>query len=285
MLKLFIYPILWLSFLSIFALFKAHANEESPTTLVIVDVVDWLSPANQAMHQATVLQTILDHLNIPHQTEQVTRNRARLLVRGHKTACMPWLLKTPERLKEFQFSVPYMVENALQLVVLEQSKIAQELQKKRQSGPINLSELLMQQRPPILGIETNRSYGETTDRLLEALQHIPAIYTRTSSSNQPAELIPMLERGFIDIIIDYKVVAVEQSNELAFFPFKETEAFQLSHFACSDSQEMTKLMQSLNHSIQMLSQNEDFQQLMLHSIPPHLQDDALQYLLRAQQRP
>ena len=285
MLKLFIYPILWLSFLSIFALFKAHANEESPTTLVIVDVVDWLSPANQAMHQATVLQTILDHLNIPHQTEQVTRNRARLLVRGHKTACMPWLLKTPERLKEFQFSVPYMVENALQLVVLEQSKIAQELQKKRQSGPINLSELLMQQRPPILGIEANRSYGETTDRLLEALQHIPAIYTRTSSSNQPAELIPMLERGFIDIIIDYKVVAVEQSNELAFFPFKETEAFQLSHFACSDSQEMTKLMQSLNHSIQMLSQNEDFQQLMLHSIPPHLQDDALQYLLRAQQRP
>lgn len=114
---------------------------------------------------------------------------------------------------------------------------------------------------------------------------MPAIYTRTSSSNNPAELIPMLQRGFIDIVIEYEIVAKEHSSELAFFPFEETEAFQLSHFACSNTEDMARLLPALNHSIQTLSQDEEFQQLMLLSIPEHFKQQALQYLREAQQKP
>ncbi|SEA84733.1 transporter substrate-binding domain-containing protein [Alkalimonas amylolytica] len=285
MLRRCIYPMLWLYILSNSGPLAAHADDKPADTLVIIDVVDWLSPAHQATHQASVLQKILANLTIPHQIQQITRNRARMLVREHPTACMPWLLKTPERLQDFQFSVPYMAENALQLVVRDNTPLAQTLHQQRQAGPVRLGELLLQRRPPILGIETNRSYGQKTDQLLSELQHLPAIYTRTSSSNNPAELIPMLQRGFLDIIIEYEIVAKEHSNELAFFPFEETEAFQLSHFACSNTEDMARLLPALNQSIQMLGQDEEFQQLMLLSIPEHFKQQALQYLREAQQKP
>lgn len=148
MLRRCIYPMLWLYILSNSGPLAAHTDEKPADTLVIIDVVDWLSPAHQATHQASVLQKILANLTIPHQTQQITRNRARMLVREHPTACMPWLLKTPERLQDFQFSVPYMAENALQLAVRDNTPLAQTLHQQRQAGPIRLGELLLQRRPP-----------------------------------------------------------------------------------------------------------------------------------------
>lgn len=265
---------------------QAKSIEAPPQpTLVIVDVVDWLHPQQQKMHQATVLKLLLDNLPLAHETVQITRNRARQFVAEHPSACMPWLIKTPERMQMFLFSTPYMAEHALQLITLRGTALSERLERQSATAPIQLQQLLTERRPPVLGIETNRSYGKKTDRLLATLQRSSSIYTRTSSSNQPADLLPMLQRGFIDIMIDYEVVLHEHRQELSFFPFAETEAFQLSHFACSNSAAMRSILPILNQTIHALSTDPAFQQLSVQSIPPHQQAEAWQYLKAAQQNP
>ncbi len=260
-------------------------HQETKPALVIIDVVDWLNPEHQIRHQSAVLQQILQKLPVPFQIEHITRNRARQYVQEHPTACMPWLLKTPERTQQYLFSTPYMVEHALQLVTLRDSPLSARFERDSKVGPIQLQQLLNERRPPVLGIETNRSYGQQTDRLLATLEHSSAIYTRTSSSNQPAELLPMLQRGFIDLMIDYEVVLYEHREALSFFPYAETEPFQLSHFACSNSAEMRSILPKLNQAIHALSTDPEFRQLIMQSIPSHQQAQGWEYLKAAQQNP
>lgn len=255
------------------------ADPENDQTLVIVDVVDWLGAEQQQMRQAKVLQAILDQLPIPFTTQQITRNRARMLVQSHSHACMPWLLKTAARQQHFLFSKPYMLENALRLVVNQNSELASLLTQQQRLGNISLQELLTTRRPPLLGIATNRSYGAKADTLLKELHNSSAVYTRTSSPESTAELLPMLQRGFIDVMMEYEVVLQDHSETLLFFPFQETERYQLSYFACSNTEVMATLMPMVNQAIATVSQDPEFQQLMSLSVQDSQREQALKFLL------
>ncbi|KKO47253.1 hypothetical protein WG68_00980 [Arsukibacterium ikkense] len=251
------------------------------TTLIIADVVNWLGADQPQMHQAALLQTILDNLSIPYSSQQITRNRARIWVSEQPLACMPWLIKTLDRADRFQFSLPYMLENSLRLVVKKDSKWAATLTEQLNHGEISLRDLMTQKQPPVLGIESNRSYGTQADILLQGLKDFPAVYTRTSSSNQITELLPMLQREFVDIIIEYETLLINQDEQLVYFAFKETEPFQLGHFACSNTAAMTELMPLLNQAIRTLTQDPAYQQLMLQGIPASQHKNALLYLQQA----
>lgn len=248
------------------------------TQLTIIDIAALLTDERAASRQSQLLSTVLHQLPVQIQMKEMNWSRAMLWVENSEASCMPWLIKTPERAERFLFSEPYMLEDALSLVLRKDSPLAQQLQQQVQhQEAIALTALLQQTRAPVLGIESNRSYGKRIDALLAQLQHSSSVYTRTSVSEQPAELIPMLQRGFIDMVLEYPSVISNQHPNLVLLPLQETEPFQLSHFACSNTPAMQPVMQQLNAVIRQLSQDPDYQALVLQPLSDEQRAAALAY--------
>lgn len=269
--------LLWLVVMTLGLLMPA-ASEPKSTQLTIIDIAALLTDERAASRQSQLLSAVLQQLPMQVEMQEMNWSRAMLWVEGSETSCMPWLIKTPERAERFLFSDPYMLEDALSLALKKDSPLAQQLQ--RQLTPqtaISLATLLQQPRAPVLGIESNRSYGTHIDALLVKLQHSSSVYTRTSVSEQPAELIPMLKRGFIDMILEYPSVISNQHPDLMLLPLQETEPFQLSHFACSNTLAMQPVMDQLNTVIRRLSQDPTYQQLVLQPLADDKRAAALLY--------
>ena len=269
-----------ISLMLLMGLFKSSAGlaqAPSDDSLLLVDVLAWFEEhqPQRVFRQAELLQLLLTDFPTPFVVERITRNRARVFVASNKQACMPWLLKTPEREKLFLFSLPYAVESALVLVVKKDSAWAQHLTNLQNSGvAISLNRLLLQHSPPILGVESQRSYGVAVDSLLKQSNAFP-IYTRTSSSDEPAAMLPMLEKGFIDIMLEYPSVLAQYSAEVVYFNFVETEPVQFVHFACSNTAEMKQLMPLINRHIKELSGSTQYIDLVLRELPENQREQAL----------
>lgn len=278
--RLIIFSFLMLVFLA-FSTRLVHAKTEQP--VLLVDVVAWLeeNQAPRTLHQADLLRFLLRDFPLSYVREHITRNRARVFVSANAQACMPWLLKTPERETQFLFSLPYAIEPALVLVMKKDSRWAQQLTMLQNNGTaISLKWLLTQVSSPVLGIESNRSYGLAVDALLKE-QHAFSIYTRTSSSNEPAAMLPMLMKGFVDAIIEYPSVLSQYTAEIVHFNFSETEPVQLIHFACSKTPEMRQLMPLIDNHIQHIAKDPQYLELLLKQVPENQKHNALAFWLAA----
>lgn len=251
--------------------------------LILVDAVALLKgPADRAGIEGLALRRIMSYYPGEFQIEDISRNRARAWVKNHRSACIPWLKKTAEREQDFLFTLPYMLEDALQLVVLNGSEWQQKLEN---TGIISLRQLLAEKKPPLLGIEANRSYGVRLDQLLANLSGSRAIYLRTSSSEAVGSLLPMLEKGFIQVMLEYKKIADRSGLDLRYYQLEEAEAVNMVYFACSKGTTGQAVVNLLDKAIKKASQDEDYRALILSGLKPELQQHNLQLWLQALEHP
>lgn len=237
----------------------------SAEPMVLIDAVAVLSKDSSTMTtEGKLLAQILAHYPSPYSTEQISLNRATAWVKQAKNACIPWLRKTKARQKDFLFSLPYMLEEPLQLVFLKNSPVLPKLRKLPQ--PLSLNQLLTNQELMLLGIEQNRSYGETLDSILQHHQQSSSVYLRTSSSAVQSGMMPMLQRRFVDAFIEYPRIARRSNLPLVFFPIAEAEAVNLVHFACSKGAQGQRVVDTLNQVILKLHQQSAYRELALEHI-------------------
>ncbi|MBU1556191.1 MAG: hypothetical protein KJ998_15495 [Gammaproteobacteria bacterium] len=255
-------------------------NNIKAEPVIIVDAVALLQAPTG--NEAQILHQLLAAYPAQYSITDISRNRAREWVKTAENACIPWLKKTAAREQDFLFSLPYMVEDALQLVVPADSRWHSTLQTLQQHNPqISLLQIPSLKPGPVIGIEINRSYGETLDRLLSQRQSSWSIYTRTTSSNETGSMLPMLQRGFIDATLEYRKVAQRTDSSLHFYSLLEAEPVNLVHFACSKGERGQQVVNLLNQVILSKSQQPDYQQLVLQGIKGANQQLALQIWLKA----
>ena len=248
--------------------------------MVIVDAVALTQQNSAADNESVILQKILAAYPASYRIEGISRNRARQWVKDAINACMPWLMKTAARQQDFLFTLPYMVEDSLQLVLKTESKWhPQLLQLQRPDQAMSLADLLSLKPSPVIGIELNRSYGDTLDKLLAQRQAGWSVYTRTTASGETGSMLPMLARDFIDATLEYRKVAQRTDMALAYFPLQEAEPVNLVYFACSKGDTGQRVVNLLNQVIRAKSQQADYQQLALQGVATERQQLALAYWL------
>lgn len=249
--------------------------------MIIVDAVALLQLEAKTDNEALILEQILAAYPAGYQIENISRNRAREWVKTVENACIPWLKKTAAREREFLFTLPYMVEDSLQLVLANDSIWHNTLLSLQQPGqPISLARLLTVKPAPLIGVELNRTYGNTLDLLL-AQRHVGwSVYTRTTSSRETGSMLPMLQRGFIDATLEYRKVAQRTGMALTYYPLLEAEPVNLVHFACSNGERGQHIVDLLNQVIIAKSQQAAYQQLVLQGIAANNRQRALQIWLQ-----
>ncbi|WP_462151397.1 hypothetical protein [Pseudoalteromonas xiamenensis] len=240
-------------------------NAEAP--LVIIDAESWLNTENQNSFQSQVARQVLSEFKGQFDISIMPRNRARQTLERHPSACSPWMLKNKAREKLYAYTLPYMMESSLKLVLSKESAWGKALASKQDKEPVSLFNLLVQDTAPVLGIESGRSYGDTTDALLKQLEHSHSIYVRTSTADSLAPLKPMLHHGFIDVLIEYDKINEELKDKFYILEYQETEPFQLVYFACSKTEQVKPQIQLLNDAIRALSINESYINKILSHLP------------------
>lgn len=269
-------------FLCCCVLLLGIVNDAKAEPVIIVDAVALLKAPTQAGNEAKILQQLLAAYPAVYTIEDISRNRAREWVKTADNACIPWLRKTAAREQGFLFSLPYMVEDALQLVLTAESNWHPALENlMQQSQQISLVHLLSLKPGPVIGVELNRSYGEKLDQLLSQRQTSWSIYTRTAASRETGSMLPMLQRGFIDATLEYRKMALRTDTTLRFYPLLEAEPVNLVYFACSKGERGQRIVNLLNQAIVAKSQQADYQQLVLQGIAAPNQPLALQLWLQA----
>lgn len=257
-------------------------TEVQAEPLVLVDAMSLLKAPVQTHSEADLLRQILAIYPDSVRIENISRNRAREWVQQQQNACIPYLKKTPDREKTFIFTVPYMAEAPLQLVVPVNSPWTAKLDLMQRVKPeISLNELLSLKKSPLIGIEINRSYGIEIDALLKANQQHPALYIRTSSSDAVGSMLPMLEKNFIDAVIEYPKIADRSNQRLKYYPLQEAEAISLVYFACSKGKNGELVVKTLNDVLRTLSQQPSYLQIMASGFPANQRDLAIEYWLQS----
>lgn len=260
-----------------------HWSQAEP--LQLVDTLASLKPrVDQPPIEAQIVLRILQQYPSPYTLVDISRNRAREWTKTAPNACIPWLRKTPTRERDFLFTVPYMLESAITLVSLPSSHWQAQLEQLSDpAGRLSLQQLLSLHRPPLLGVEMNRSYGEVLDPLLQ--QHKAALYTRSTAGEYVGSMLPMLQKGFVDLMLEYPKIVERHSSGLRYWRLTEAEPFNLVHFACNRSEQGGKIVTLLNHAIRTLATQQQYQQLMLQPLAPDERQQALQYWLQALEKP
>ena len=246
--------------------------------LVLVDSMGLLKSPVQTHAEADLLRQVLASYPDKVRIENISRNRAREWVQLAGNACIPYLKKTPEREQSFLFTIPYMAEAALQFVVPANSPWTAKLDlMQRVQTEISLKELLQLKKSPLIGIEINRSYGVEIDAVLQKFQQHPSLYLRTSSSEFVGSLLPMLEKRFIDMVIEYPKIADRSTQRLKYYPIQEAEAISLVYFACSKSKSGELVVTALNDVLRTLSQQQNYLDIMRSGFAPEQQEAAIEY--------
>lgn len=247
-----------------FLCFCCSGYAQQPSIL-FVDAIGLLQGEAANSVEGQTFKHILAKLEGHYELTTTERNRARSMLLSEPRACSPWLKKTAERSLKFSFTVPYMYEPGLVLLVHQSSQWLPFFNdRSNQTGTIPLTELVQQEKPPLIGIESNRSYGEELDSILQ--QYVDKLYVRTSSSSGPGSMLPMLERQFIDATIEYPGAA--RLTKIATMQFRLTEAHPYSavHIGCSKSAQGQDNVRLINQAIQELARDNAYRQLVLQHV-------------------
>ena len=157
-------------------------HAEPLVLLHAIPAIEATAESELKQSELKLLQKVMASYGDSYRVEgDVSRNRAIEILAQDQPACIPMMLKTPEREARMSFSQPYMIEEGLRLVVLTGSPWQQKLDVLQQAGPVSLQQLLSMDKGPIIGIDNNRSFGVKVDELLQRHAGHRAIYIRTSA--------------------------------------------------------------------------------------------------------
>lgn len=252
-------------------------HAEPLVLLHAIPAIEATAESELKQSELKLLQKVMASYGDSYRVEgDVSRNRAIEILAQDQPACIPMMLKTPEREARMSFSQPYMIEEGLRLVVLTGSPWQQKLDVLQQAGPVSLQQLLSMDKGPIIGIDNNRSFGVKVDELLQRYAGHRAIYIRTSALQYLDTMEPMLDKKYVDIMIEYGKVAKRTPLKLSVYPFAEADSFVMSYFSCALTEKGQSFVAALNRAIAKSIDKSDYQQLMFEEIAPNLRPQAKQ---------
>lgn len=259
-------------------LFASAALHAEPLVLLhAIPAIEATAESELKQSELKLLQKVMASYGDSYRVEgDVSRKRAIEILAQDQPACIPMMLKTPEREARMSFSQPYMIEEGLRLVVLTSSPWQQKLDELQKAGPISLQQLLSMDKGPIIGIDNNRSFGVKVDELLQRHAGHRAIYIRTSALQYLDTMEPMLDKKYVDIMIEYGKVAKRTPLKLSVYPFAEADSFVMSYFSCALTEKGQSFVAALNRAIAKSIDKSDYQQLMFEEIAPNLRPQAKQ---------
>ena len=252
-------------------------HAEPLVLLHAIPAIEATAESELKQSELKLLQKVMASYGDSYRVEgDVSRNRAIEILAQDQPACIPMMLKTPEREARTSFSQPYMIEEGLRLVVLTGSPWQQKLDVLQKAGPVSLQQLLSMDKGPIIGIDNNRSFGVKVDELLQRYAGHRAIYIRTSALQYLDTMEPMLDKKYVDIMIEYGKVAKRTPLKLSVYPFAEADSFVMSYFSCALTEKGQSFVAALNRAIAKSIDKSDYQQLMFDEIAPNLRPQAKQ---------
>lgn len=263
--------------LALLCLFWASAIRAGEP-LQILDIVETSAPQAAADSATRSLQYLLERLPTPYQLIKINRSRAHQWAKTNSYACIPWLRRTPEREQDFLFSLPYLIESPLQLVVRADSPLDQHLLKLVDAeGRVSLRQLMAMQDFPRLGVEQKRSYGQQLDLLMAELAQQQRLLLRNVPPERVGYGLHMLEKNFIDATLEYPKVVKLSGLPLHSWPLQEAEAYTPVYFACSKTPAGASAIATINQVIQTAAGQQIYQQLALGSLDSATHQHALLY--------
>ncbi|MDZ7869344.1 MAG: transporter substrate-binding domain-containing protein [Rheinheimera sp.] len=239
--------------------------------LSVMPVELWQSQ-NSAYLPVAMVQQILNHYPSPYTIESVSLNRAFAELQSRSGACVMGVRKTTERQQNFLFSQPYVIAPEIRLVVKADSdsdwaarlKVMQD-----QDGLVSLQRVLDARTPPVLVTEDGRSYGAAIDPILSKHRRNSPIYVKTAKVSNFGDTLPMLNKGFVDMALEYPVAITDlEFPMLASFRLKEADPFALAYFACNRDAVTAELLQQLDSAILQFRNQPEFKQMLLAIYPP-----------------
>lgn len=198
-----------------------------------VDILDWV---NQQTGN-----------KIQFERKNVSLNKAMALLKSIDNACLPNVMKTPEREQIAIYSnYPLTVYPPVRLITLAKAKL-----------PINdVFDLkrLEAKDPLIIGVSHSRRYGENIDAFIE--QH-PSLFYRRHYSASVKRYLQMLQSGRVDGMIEYTRLVqnfIELDNlqlpKLKITPILQSSRFNAGYVACAKTAQGQAIINQLNLAYQ-----------------------------------
>lgn len=199
-----------------------------------------------------------------YQHVRINANYARMTkeIRTKKNVCSAGLVKTPERSKYTEYSIPYSIALANRLITnTENSKL---LHSHINNQSVDLDSLLKSQTF-LLGISKGRRYGGGIDHTLEKHKDSPAIFERVGN-DQLEGLIKMLAISDrpINGILGYNSAEVSyisrklgiDAKQFKYYSIKGGAPYNLGYVGCSKSTLGRTVINQINQIVAKVRKNK-----------------------------
>lgn len=199
--------------------------------------------------------------NYSHTYLIANSERVLTMIKQKDNVCSVPLIKTPEREKYIEFSIPYRIvlSNALIISESQKNKFNKYINK---AGAISLEGLI--ENGFVIGIAQGRAYRGIIDDILKKNKGNPRIFTHSASQNMVEGLIRMMIAERIDALIAYPFEATYvqkiMQNEIILIsiPIQGMEPYGVSSVGCSKTREGKEIIKRLNSIIIKNRKSQDF---------------------------
>ena len=263
-------------------LFSADVGAKTTQPVVFYSKMpaDWLTtaPGEQEQLSFQLLRMLLQQSEqLAPQFIQVSHSRAERLTQQDPTGCLAGVLDLPERRQQYLFSLPYTAVQGIQLYFKADVPLAAAIQQLTENNSaVSLTQLLLQHRKLLIGVDIDRSYGALLDSVIDDPALKRNIVYRNSGANI-GELWQMLLEDRVDVVPEYPFLLPEQvSDDISAVPLAEVPAIQTAYIACNNSPQGQAIISELNKAIVASRFSPVYLQAHLAIVATQLQQ---QYLL------
>lgn len=260
----------WLAgFLGLCGLYSAAASAAELMLLSALPV-HLFAQATPGYTPVVMVQQVMKYYPAPYKNESVSLNRALAELQSRPGACVVGVRKTAQRQRDFLFSRPYILAPDIRLMVKTGSPWVGRLKALQQKdGRVSLQQLLALAKPPVLVIESSRSYGVAMDPILDTYRQKNPVYVKTAKVSRFGDTIPMLQKGYAELVLEYPAALnAAERKMLRSFRVKEADPYTLAYFACNRDAQTAALLQQLNSAILQFRRQPEFKQLLLEIYEP-----------------
>jgi len=270
----FIFPALLLQF-------SLSAADKMPVTFYSQMSENWLNTDNNQQDDSLSFQAVRILLSQNEELAprfiQVSHGRAERLTKNDANSCLTSIIDLPTRRQELTFSLPFTAVQGIRVYFKTTNPVAKTLTiQALPDGSVSLLTVLQQHRELLIGVDKDRSYGETLDRIL----HNPLLERNIvfrHSGAKIGELWRMLAEDRVDIVLDYPFVMNGNIDEhTRSKSIKEAAKIELAYFACNKGPKGELIIERLNKTIRQHRYSPAYIDLHLSAVLPEQQQEYLE---------